>query len=159
MQEIVLDEVYDVWFTSFWQTPVGYGILVLIVLLGIAVLTGMVYGIMLYKRGSTKDQALRSLRSLARSNQEEKKVYGALTSVIKHYAQWRYGMPRGMTDYELTTLLVDYGCDLQQRKDMQRIFLQAQAVKFGHAQVLKETIQQDIVDSITFIESTAKKER
>ena len=156
MQELVLDDVYDVWLTSFWQTPVGYAILAVSVMAIGLLFYALIRLIMRYRRGSTKDQVLRELRMLTKES-NPKKLYRELTVIIKRYAQWRFGFPRGMTDYEFTTLLAELGMDGQQEN--QRIISEAQVVKFGHGMVLKEVIQKHIADSIAFVEVTAKEER
>ena len=146
MEQLILDDVYDVYFTSFWQTWLGCAILILLV----SVFLMMLYGLIrYYRRGSRKDQVLKALRALE-GESDSKKVYRELIGVIKWYAQWRFGVPKGATDYELTQLLTD--------EKIQKIIIDAQAVKFGHAVVLKEVMQKDIVTSITFIEETIEEE-
>ena len=110
MQELILDDVYgvDVAFTSFWQTSLGYVTLVGICLAVLGLLYGIIRGYRSYRKGTTKDQAVRKLQSLAQkvknNSIDSKKVYQELTGTIKSYLQWRYDMPRGATDYELTAL-------------------------------------------------------
>ncbi len=158
-QELVLDEVYGIWATPFWQTWVGCGILFLVTGVFAAVCYAL-YKSIKARRGSTKEQSLRALHTLAekakKGTGETKKIYQELTGIIKSYAQWRYGLPRGMTDYELTTLLVDVGCEKAQQETVHRIIADAQMVKFGRVEALKSQIQQDISAVISFIEQTAK---
>ena len=158
-QEIALDDVYDVWLTSFWQTPVGYAVLALLLL----TLLGSAYALYAWlqaRRGSTKERSLRALKSLAlkwKNNQvDAKKAYEELTRVVKSYAQWRFGMPRGMTDYEFTSLLAGVSCDKKHCENLEKIIADAQSVKFGQSDVLKSHVQQDIEAVISFIEDTAR---
>ncbi len=157
-QELVLDDVYDVWFTPFWQTPVGYGILIVLVFALLALLY-VIFKLLGARRGSTKEQSLRSLRALAekykKGSIETKKVYQELTGTIKLYTQWRYDLPRGMTDYELTALLANVDCEKKRQDDVRRIVTDAQMIKFGRVEALKSQVQHDIAAVVTFIEQTA----
>src|SRR5262245_61969268 len=116
--ELVLDDVYDVWLTSFWQTPLGYALIGLFILMALAFLY-LLFRLIQARRGTIKEQSLRALRTLAEKSKkgsiETKKVYQELTGTIKVYARWRYGLPRGMTDYELTSLLLEAGCEKKQQ--------------------------------------------
>lgn len=154
-----LDDVYDVWLTPFWQTPVGYAILIGLALGGILLVYGLV-AVLKARRGSTKERSLRALRALSekvKKNQlDAKKVYQELTGIIKSYAQWRYGLPRGMTDYELTTLLEGVNCDKKHQDEVRRIIADAQTAKFGRLEVLKSHVCNDIAAIISFVEVTAK---
>lgn len=66
MQELMLDDVYgvEVAFTSFWRTPLGYATLVGICLAALALLYGSIRWYKNYRIGTTKDQAIRKLKSL-----------------------------------------------------------------------------------------------
>ena len=156
MQQLNLEEVYDVWYTSFWQTLPGYAILVI---LGISIplLGYVIYKLVrAYQEGTSKDRALRSLQSLARQVQtgtaDMCSVYQELTAIIKGFAQWRYFVPQGTTDYELVILLKAVGCTQQHRKGIERIMIDAQGVKFGQVMTLKEQIIKDIGTVTTFVE-------
>ena len=157
--ELQLDDVYDVWLTPFWQTPVGYAILIGVALSGLLMVYAIVSAIKA-RRGSTKERSLRALRALSekvKKNQlDARRVYQELTGIIKSYAQWRYGLPRGMTDYELTTLLEAVNCDKKHQDEMRRIIADAQTVKFGRLEVLKSHVYNDIGVVISFVEVTAK---
>ncbi len=160
MQELVLDDVYDVWYTSFWQTSLGYAILIGLAVAAIIfayVLTKIIIG---YMQGTTKDRALRALNLLAervkRNHVDSRKVYQELTDTIKSYTRWRYGIPRGVTDYELTALLADAGCEKEHQEHMQRIVADAQAVKFGRIDALRQQVQKDIADVVLFIQETGE---
>ncbi len=163
MQELILDDVYgvDVAFTSFWQTSLGYVTLVGICLAVLGLLYGIIRGYRSYRKGTTKDQAVRKLQSLAQkvknNSIDSKKVYQELTGTIKSYLQWRYDMPRGATDYELTALLGATESDQAARKEVQRIIADAQVIKFGRMVTLREQVLKDITDSIAFVELTGKK--
>lgn len=154
---LVLDEVYDVWFTPFWQTHLGYAILVG---LGICLLLAF-YGIMRFiraRRESCNVRSIRRLHALAEKVKkgpiEARKVYQEMTDTIKTYTCWRYGLPRGITDYELTSLLAD---KVEGHQDMLgRIIADAQMAKFGRVETLKAQVQNDIDSVISFIEVTAK---
>ena len=157
-EEMVLDDVYDVWLTPFWQTPLGYAILTLLAIGALALLYGL-YKAIKARRGSTKEQSLRSLRALAekykKGSIETKKVYQELTGTIKLYTRWRYGLPRGMTDYELTALLATVDCERPQQEEVKRIVTDAQTIKFGRVEALKSQVQHDIAMVVSFIEHTA----
>lgn len=156
--ELILDDVYDVWFTSFWQTPIGYAILFLLVALGLLLLYGIIT-IVQRRRATTKERSLRALQLLAakvkKGNMETKKVYQELTSTLKLYSQWRYELPQGMTDYELMTVLESADCPKAQQHAMVRIITDAQTVKFGQVAALKSQIHDDIKTVICFVEETA----
>ncbi len=156
MQEFVLDDVYDVWFTSFWQTLPGYAILSILALLIIFVGYLVARAVYIYRTGTSKDKALRSLRALSESVEKGQvelgKVYQELTDIVKSYAQWRYAMPRGMTDYELVTWLQDVGCAKDQRQEIERIITDAQAVKFGCLDAPKRQVLANIDIAASFIE-------
>jgi hypothetical protein len=157
-QELVLNDVYDVWLTSFWHTPLGYALIGFSILTALALLY-LFFRLIQARRGTTKEQSLRALRALAEKSKkgsiETKKVYQELTGAIKLYSQWRYGLPRGMTDYELTSLLAEAGCEKMQQAHVCRIMTEAQIVKFGRIEALRSQVQQDIATVITFIEETA----
>ena len=150
MQELLLDDVYDIVPTSFWQTPVGYGILIVT---GILIIAIFAYIVILLRKVSTADQAIKELRILEKES-DSKRLYTELTAVIKRYLGWRYGILPSVTDYELTLFLEEQG-----EKEMERIITDAQTVKFGYGVVLKDAMKKDIAHSIAFIEATAKEER
>lgn len=156
MDEIVLNEVYDVWFTSFWQTLPGYAILIILGLIVFCLIYAITRAVQVYRRGTSKDAALRNLRSLSlrvsKGQVELRKVYQELTDIVKSYAQWRYTLPRGMTDYELITWLKDVGCVEEQRQHIERIVSDAQAVKFGRFDAPKEQVLTDISLATSFVE-------
>lgn len=158
-QELILDDIYDVWYTSFWQTPVGYGILFLLLCASVSMIIISIFWLRA-RRGSYKEQALRNLRQLytkAQKGGESKKIYQELTRIIKVYTQCHYGLPRGLTDYELTAMLDSLGCDKQQQDDLRRIFMDAQMVKFGAAVTARVHLEKDIGSAISFIQITQYK--
>lgn len=156
MEELVLNEVYDVWYTSFWQTLPGYGILTI---LGISIpLLG--YGIYrlvaAYRIGTSKDKALRCLKALAErvrnGTNDIRGVYQELTDILKGFAQWRYVIPQGTTDYELMSLLKKAGCSSIHCQGVERIMIDAQGVKFGQVLAPKGQVLKDIEAVAAFIE-------
>jgi len=156
--ELVLDDVYGIWFTPFLQTPLGYAILILSILLGMLA----AYACFRFFRNrarTPKERALRALKSLEmqvkKGSVDPRKMYQSLTDIIKEYARWRYEMPRGMTDYELTVLLENTDSKTALYKDIMRILIDAQTIKFGKREALKATVQNDITNVISFIEATA----
>ncbi len=156
MEEITLNEVYGIWHTSFWQTLPGYAILSTLALIVFCLGYLIVRSVLRYRRGTTKDEALRNLRVLAgqvsKGQVELRKVYQELTDIVKSYAQWRYAMPQGMTDYELITWLKEVGCEDTLRKSIEHIIADAQAVKFGRFDAPKEQVLKDIAQTTSFIE-------
>jgi len=155
MEELQLEEVYDVAYTSFWQTLPGYAILII---LGIFVgISGYFLFCLFqkYRKGTDKDTALKMLRSLhlkvEKGHREPQKVYQEMTSCIKKYTQWRYDIHQGVTDYELVNLLQKIHVHESQLKKIDRIISDAQAVKFGRHNALKEQLLNDIADAIDFI--------
>ncbi len=157
MEELVLNEVYGVWPTSFWQTLPGYAILTI---LGISVpLLGVIIfkAIRAYQEGTSKDKALRSLAALSKKVQDGtsdmRMVYQELTDIIKGFAHWRYVIPYGTTDYELLSLLKQVDCTAQQRSGIERIMVDAQGVKFGKALAPKEQVLNDITTVVSFVEA------
>lgn len=156
MEELVLQEVYDVWFTSFWQTLPGYGTLCIIALSVFCLGYACMRAIRIYRRGTNKDEALRNLQALSgrvsKGHIELRKVYQELTDIVKSYAQWRYSLPRGMTDYELISGLQEAGCQDTMRANIERIVIDAQAVKFGQLDAPKEQVLHDIALTASFIE-------
>lgn len=155
MEELVLNEVYDVWYTSFFQTLPGYAILTILAFIVFSVGYLMVRALQIYRKGTSKDAALRSLQALsARVSQgpvELRKVYRELTDIMKSYSQWRYALPRGMTDYEVVSQLKEVGCQDDMRKEIERIISDAQAVKFGRLDAPKEQVLSDIAAVTAFI--------
>jgi len=156
MQELALNEVYEVWYTSFWQTLPGYAILTI---LGISIpLLGYLVFRMVraYQEGTSKDRALRNLQSLTKKVQtgtgDMRGVYQELTDIIKGFAQWRYLLPHGTTDYELVSLLKEVGCTKSHRTGIERIMVDAQGVKFGGVMTPKEQVVKDITTVTSFIE-------
>ncbi len=160
MKEVLLDDVYDIWYTSFWQTWVGYAILLALLLGGILLLCGLIKTLYFQRWGSTKERALRRLKGLSKKVEHKsiasKKVYQELTDTMKSYAQSQYEMPHGMTDFEFTSWLAGVGCTKEHCNDITRIVSDAQAVKFGFARILKKQVQKDIKVLISFIEETGK---
>jgi hypothetical protein len=156
MEELILPDVYDVWFTSFWQTLPGYGTLCILALGVFCLGYVIIRTIRIYRRGTSKDEALRKLRALAgrasKGHLELRKVYQELTDIVKSYAQWRYSLPRGMTDYELVSGLQEVGCQDAVRATIERIIIDAQAVKFGQLDAPKEQVLHDIALTTSFIE-------
>ena len=156
MQELALNEVYGVWSTSFWQTLPGYAILTIlgisIPLLGFAIYR-MVRA---YQEGTSKDKALRGLKVLADKVQtgthDMRGVYHELTDIIKGFAQWRYLIPYGTTDYELVFLLEKVGCVMSHRAGIERILVDAQGAKFGHVLTPKRQVLDDITTVTSFVE-------
>ena len=160
MQEVLLDDVYDIWYTPFWQTWVGYAILLALLLGGFLLLYWLIKTVYFQRWGFTKERALRRLQALRKKvehkNIDSKKVYQELTDAMKSYAQSRCEMPHGMTDFEFTSWLVDAGYTKEHRNDIVRIMSDAQAVKYGFARTLKKQVQKDIKVTISFIEVTGK---
>ncbi|MBA3752159.1 hypothetical protein H0X06_05220 [Candidatus Dependentiae bacterium] len=153
--QVVLDDVYDVWLTPFWQTFAGKSVLVLFFISAILISYGVWRLIVYYRTRSAQDQALYALQSLKlkveKSEPDPKKIYQSLTDIIKAYAQWRYGIPRGSSDYELMVALNAYENDLKVEEDLRRIMSQAQIVKFGLAVAQKAQMREDIDRIISFI--------
>ena len=156
MQELFLNEVYGVWYTSFWQTLPGYAILIM---LGITIpLLGFVIYKMVraYQEGTSKDKALRCLKALSSKvrtgTADMRGVYQELTDIIKGYAQWRYLIPSGTTDYELVSLLKNVGCSPQHCAGIERIMVDVQGVKFGRVMTPKEQVLKDITTVTSFVE-------
>jgi hypothetical protein len=156
MEELSLNEVYGVWYTSFWQTLPGYAILTIIALTVCCLTYLIVRAVNVYRRGTSKDEALCNLRILqdrvSKGQIDLRKVYQELTNIVKSYSQWRYAMPRGMTDYELIVWLNKVECQGALRGDIERIMSDAQAVKFGQFNAPKERILHDIAMTISYIE-------
>ena len=155
MEELKLEEVYDVVYTSFWQTLPGYGILIILgIFVGIAGYF-IFQAVQNYRNGTDKDTALRILRSLAakveKGSLEHQKIYQELTTCIKRYAQWRYDIQRGVTDYELVSSLTRIPLQESQIKKIDRIISDSQAIKFGRHSASKEQLLTDIADAQEFI--------
>ena len=156
MQELSLDEVYGVWYTSFWQTLPGYVILTIIGI-SIPLLGFAIYRMVrAYQEGTTKDKAIRLLKDLSskvsQGTTDMRGVYQELTDIIKSYAQWRYLIPRGTTDYELVSLLESVGCSNEQCGRIERIMVDVQGVKFGRLLTLKDQVLKDITTVTLFVE-------
>lgn len=162
MQELQLEEVYGIWYTSFWRTPVGMASLIGLFLLALLLLYVLMKAIQVYRLGSTKDQALRMLRALnqkiERNQLTTTRAYQELTTILKGYARWRFEMPRGVTDYELTTWLAHAGCEKEQCSGVGRVMADAQAIKFGAATTLKKQAQEDVLLIISFVEAAGEKQ-
>lgn len=161
-QEIILDEVYDVWYTSFWQTPLGYVILIVLALCG-CLIGYALYRLIQRHRGSNKEQALRQLKLLTekvkKGQIDAKKAYQELTGVTKSYARWRFGLPNGLTDYELITLLAATDCTKEQLSKVKQVLEDAQSVKFGPVGIVQLQTEQDITAMSSFVEETAKSKK
>jgi hypothetical protein len=162
MEELVLDEVYDIWPSSFWNTLPGYALITTAIIAAMLLVYGLIKLIHYYRQTSTKERALASLKKLGEKVQkgsvDAHKAYHELTNIIKGFTHWRYGLPRGMTDYELSFLLTQQTLDKGHQEIIERIVVDAQAVKFGKLDVLKQQIQKDISDSIAFVEIAGNKE-
>lgn len=163
MQDLILDDVYDVWFTSFWQTWPGYVILVLLV---VGVLFGLYFAIKAikkYRLGTSKDSALRRLSELCKHvelhNTDLRSVYQELTDITKSYCQWRFRMPRGMTDYELLNLLQHTDSSQDHQKEVERVVTDVQAVKFGPVEPSKKQVIKDLEAIIEFITEAGDRDR
>jgi hypothetical protein len=157
MQELVLNEVYDIWPTSFWQTLPGYAILAILGI-GIFLLGYAIYKMVIaYQEGTSKDKALRSLKELSKKVQssgtsDSRGVYQELTDIIKGFARWRYLIPLGTTDYELVDTLKEVGCTKEQCQGVERIMIDAQGVKFGQSLAPKDQVLKDIEVVTLFVE-------
>ncbi|MBA2306799.1 DUF4381 family protein [Candidatus Dependentiae bacterium] len=156
---VELDDVYDVWVTSFWQTFAGKISIVAGIIVTALVCYGLFKLIKQYRKQSIKDRALKGLRALRqrveKNNQDPKKVYQGLTTLIKMYAQGRFGLVPGLSDYELMTAL----STKQGGKDeesLRRIMEQAQVIKFGLAAAQRTQMKEDIDTVINFITMTEK---
>ncbi len=156
MQELNLDDIYDVWYTSFWQTLPGYVILIILcmtIVIGVYLIVRLVNH---YRIGTSKDKALRHLRELSKQITNKKvevdKGYQMLTDVTKRYVQWRYSMPQGMTDYELIAWLEDADTSYGHKQNIERIIIDAQVIKFGRVVASKKHVLNDIETVASFIE-------
>jgi hypothetical protein len=162
MQELQLEEVYGIRYTSFWRTPIGTASLIGTFLLALLLLYVLMRAIQIYRLGSKKDQALRMLRvlnqKLERNQLTTSRAYQELTTILKGYARWRYDMPRGVTDYELTTWLTHAGCEKGQCSGVERVMADAQAIKFGAATAPKKQAQEDVLLIISFVEAVGEKQ-
>jgi hypothetical protein len=164
MQEIVLDEVYGVRYTSFWNTFYGYMLIAAVILFTALIIAGAIFAVLRYRRESTAERTIRNLKRLAerleRGALDNRKIYQELTRLIKNYSQWQFQLPRGITDYELTTMLCQISSlEEERRAPIERIISDAQAVKFGGIDLLKRQVQRDIADSIMFVKSTDVKHK
>lgn len=157
---VELDDVYDIWVTSFWETFAGKMSIVASIVGSIFVCYGLFKLIRYYRKQSTKDRVLHTLyllkQKIEKSNQDPKKVYQGLTDSIKMYAQWRFGVAHGLSDYELMTVLSAQEKGVKSEEGLRRILGQAQAIKFGLAAAQRTQMKEDIDTVITFIKRTEK---
>lgn len=156
--ELHLDDVYDIWYTSFWQTPLGYGILILLSLIACLIIFGIVWLIKRYKE-SPKERSIRQLRALAeqaKKGKPQKKIYQELTHIMKTYLQSMYDLPQGITDNEVLPLLVAQGYEKEHIHTVQNIFEAAQQIKFGVENESGTRVEQDIAVMRLFIEKPLK---
>ena len=157
MNELILDDVYDVWFTSFWQTWPGYAILITSVVVTVFVLYSIVKVIARYRRGTRKDRALRHLAGLMKRVEHEEVparfIYREITDTAKRFSEWRYHLPRGMTDAELVSSLKEYHTAQNPAPTLEDVISHAQSVKFGHVVASKQQILEDIAAVISFIKA------
>lgn len=156
MQELVLDDVYDIIFTSFWQTIPGYGILIFLTVVLLSVLVGSYYLIVRYRQGTVKDQILVQLSRLVRECTEYNGVqtYQELTTLLKRYAHWRFDVSKGVTDYEL---VYDLAVNQEQKELLKRVVSDAQAIKFGAKKSSVKQLVADIQAVRMFIEQCGDK--
>jgi hypothetical protein len=155
---VELDDVYDVWTTSFWQTFIGKITIVAGIVGAILLCYGIYKLIKKYRVQSTKERALQGLRMLKqrveKADQDSKKVYQLLTEHIKTYTQWRFHLAKGLSDYELMSALSNHELSAHNQEELRRIMSQAQAIKFGLAVAQRAQMKHDIDTVISFITST-----
>lgn len=156
--QVELDEVYGVIVTSFWQTVLGKIVVLVGVVGALFLLYALFKWIKRYRALSTKERALHTLKALKhkveKSDQDPKKVYLALTDTIKMYAQWRFGIERGLSDYELMAALNSQGQTSSLEESLRRIMSQAQVVKFGLVPAQRTQMKEDIDTVMGFIVAT-----
>ncbi len=157
---VELDDVYNVWITSFWQTFLGKISIIMSIVCTALLCYALFKLITYYRKQSTKDRVLNGLRTLKqkveKNDQDPRKVYQGLTDSIKIYAQWRFGVAQGLSDYELMTALSAQKEDAKSEEELRRILGQAQVIKFGLAAAQRTQMKDDIDTVITFINRTEK---
>lgn len=162
IQDLVLDDVYDIWYTSFWQTPLGYAILIFLALVLFLSAWG-VYKLIENYRASTKERTLRQLRALAekvrQGRYQPKRVYQQLTDAVKSYITWHYSLPRGTTDSEVIIMLKSTTSTPERQEQVKKVFDDAQRIKFGPTEDLQTQAEADIASMISFVEETAKSKK
>ncbi len=159
--QLDLPEVYGIWTTSFWQTEVGYGILIFI---GVSILLGGLWILRRSMLSKNKFPAplLRRLKMLSEkkfsSREQYYQAYQELTDSLKCYMQGVYkGTPRGITDWELIEEVKKRGYDEATQRRLNELIEHAQGVKFAHQTVLEKHIKSDIMYTISFISTHRQK--
>lgn len=153
--QLNLPEVYGVWPTSFWQTEIGYGILILV---AVSVCIASVWVLKSYFSSKNKFPAplLKRLKVLSEkqlsSREQYHKAYEELTDILKYYMQSLYKeIPRGITDWELIEEIRKKGYNKTIQAHLNELVEHAQGVKFAHQTVLEKHIKSDIMHTISFI--------
>lgn len=158
---IELPEVYGIWPTSFWQTGVGYGILILS---GVGILCASAFFVYYYTALSQRFPAplLRRLMVLSgkkfKTNDEYYSAYSELTAVLKNYVKKLYPeIQQGSTDWQMFQYLSAKGVDKEVGERLYKLIEHAQAVKFAHQSVVEKNLKEDIAYATSFIEKTSKR--
>lgn len=171
-QRLKLDEVYGLWYTSFWKTSIGYTIIIISAILVLFFLIWLIKKFVFAQKKLTYSDIARSklnkLLSLKADNQHEyKEIYSALTNILKNYIQSNYRyiqgnyriIKQGITDMEMVEELNTAISDEKLSLIIKNIVEHAQAVKFAHQDIIKQQAQDDIVNALLFIDQTSIKNK
>ncbi len=161
---LILDPVYGIWYTPWWQTSFGCAVLVLI---GVSCLMLVVYGIKKWYTTYALRPEVWAIKQLAQirknvteNRQSNEKAYVLVTAVLKGYLASRYSMPmQALTDTECLVLLeAQVHRSNEHAKNafelLVTIIRRAQQVKFAASQCLIEQTQDDITNAMLFVDYT-----
>ena len=168
MQQLpLLDDVYDIWYTPWWQMPLGYGTIIIVSSIIIILSAYRVKN--WYNRFllQPERQAIKQLSCLYKEISEKNKnaqvVYPVVTTVLKKYIAKRYQLTtQGATDSECIMILENISEQVNKNtyvdKEIIELFSQlmnnAQKVKFGYYEISSKQVQDDITNALLFVERT-----
>jgi hypothetical protein len=161
--ELILNEIYDIWYTPWWQISYGYGIILVLGLVGLIFCGVCVYWFK--KRSLTPQQkAIKELRALTlraiTDHKSIQQIYAEMTASLKKYIAARYRSSlHGSTDYECIILLKKLLGQDSLIVPIENLMRTAQEVKFARTMVLVKQIKEDIAGAMLFIERTSVQEQ
>lgn len=156
-KEIILDEVYDIIPTSFWQTWVGY-----LAIAGIALASllfvFLIVKLILWYTQTPANKAKKQLLNLRKNLDKpylSKTVYTQLILILKQYITSRFQIKFvGLTDTEIIEQLKLADCPKNLIDQLKPVIDHAQVAKFGYSEIEKKSIEHDINGTLNFVEES-----
>jgi hypothetical protein len=161
MESIKVYELYDFWYTPFWE----YVFIGLVGILFIGIVGGLIFWLYVRKKKKKKlaswVQALMSLEQLKPDDfvgfERYKEYYVRLTSILKEYFCARYSLNLfDKTDLECIKILRPYLHSSTELGKLEVIMSGAVWAKFAPEDVIQQKMARDLEDSIAIIKSTRR---